>query len=80
MFFSAFSVFDPVKDQRDLQSGGILGHEAGTVVESVGEGVNGLKPGDKVIPCYTPQCGEPAPWTDGVHRGDERVGKWAFGP
>eukprot|EP00435_Cladocopium_sp_Y103_P043871 s1863_g12.t1 len=37
----------------------ILGHEAGTVVESVGEGVNGLKPGDKVIPCYTPQCGEP---------------------
>jgi len=37
----------------------ILGHEAGTVVESVGEGVVGLKPGDKVIPCYTPQCGEP---------------------
>eukprot|EP00913_Durusdinium_trenchii_P012008 g11281.t1 len=37
----------------------ILGHEAGTVVESVGEGVTGLKPGDKVIPCYTPQCGEP---------------------
>jgi len=28
-------------------------------VESVGEGVVGLKPGDKVIPCYTPQCGEP---------------------
>lgn len=37
----------------------ILGHEAGTVVESVGEGVTGLQPGDKVIPCYTPQCGEP---------------------
>ncbi|CAE7221865.1 frmA, partial [Symbiodinium necroappetens] len=37
----------------------ILGHEAGTEVESVGEGVVGLKPGDKVIPCYTPQCGEP---------------------
>lgn len=42
---------------------GILGHEAGTVVESVGEGVTGLKPGDKVIPCYTPQCGEPVPWS-----------------
>lgn len=42
---------------------GILGHEAGTVVESVGDGVTGLKPGDKVIPCYTPQCGEPVPWS-----------------
>mmetsp|Transcript_17764 Transcript_17764/g.56018 ORF Transcript_17764/g.56018 Transcript_17764/m.56018 type:complete len:362 (+) Transcript_17764:66-1151(+) len=37
----------------------ILGHEAGAVVESVGEGVTSVKPGDKVIPCYTPQCGEP---------------------
>ena len=37
----------------------ILGHEAGAVVESVGEGVTSVKEGDKVIPCYTPQCGEP---------------------
>jgi len=34
----------------------ILGHEAGCVVESVGEGVSTVKPGDHVIPCYTPQC------------------------
>ena len=34
----------------------ILGHEAGGVVESVGEGVSSVKPGDKVIPCYTPEC------------------------
>lgn len=34
----------------------ILGHEAGCVVESVGEGVESVKPGDHVIPCYTPQC------------------------
>jgi S-(hydroxymethyl)glutathione dehydrogenase/alcohol dehydrogenase len=34
----------------------ILGHEAGTVVESVGPGVTSVKPGDKVVPCYTPQC------------------------
>lgn len=34
----------------------ILGHEAGCVVESVGEGVVSVKPGDHVIPCYTPQC------------------------
>ena len=36
----------------------ILGHEAGAIVESVGEGVTSVKPGDYVIPCYTPQCNE----------------------
>lgn len=36
----------------------ILGHEAGAVVESVGEGVTSVKEGDKVIPCYTPECKE----------------------
>jgi len=34
----------------------ILGHEAGAVVESVGEGVTSVKPGDHVVPGYTPQC------------------------
>jgi S-(hydroxymethyl)glutathione dehydrogenase/alcohol dehydrogenase len=38
----------------------ILGHEAGCMVESVGEGVTSVAPGDHVIPCYTPQCCEPA--------------------
>eukprot|EP00934_Nitzschia_sp_Nitz4_P001921 Nitzschia sp. Nitz4//scaffold307_size21646//8088//9345//NITZ4_008596-RA/size21646-snap-gene-0.3-mRNA-1//1//CDS//3329547133//1921//frame0 len=36
----------------------ILGHEAGCIVESIGEGVTSVKPGDHVIPCYTPQCCE----------------------
>lgn len=30
----------------------VLGHEASGVVESVGEGVESVKPGDHVIPCY----------------------------
>lgn len=38
----------------------ILGHEAGCVVESVGPGVLSVKPGDHVIPCYTPQCAAPS--------------------
>jgi S-(hydroxymethyl)glutathione dehydrogenase/alcohol dehydrogenase len=38
----------------------ILGHEAGCIVESVGEGVTSVQPGDHVIPCYTPQCSQPS--------------------
>ncbi|XP_044133459.1 alcohol dehydrogenase 1-like [Bufo gargarizans] len=36
----------------------ILGHEGAGIVESVGEGVTDLKPGDKVIPLFMPQCGK----------------------
>jgi S-(hydroxymethyl)glutathione dehydrogenase/alcohol dehydrogenase len=36
----------------------ILGHEGGGVVEEVGPGVTTVKPGDHVIPLYTPECGE----------------------
>ena len=36
----------------------ILGHEGGGVVEEVGAGVSSVKPGDHVIPLYTPECGE----------------------
>ena len=36
----------------------ILGHEGGGVVEEVGVGVSSVKPGDHVIPLYTPECGE----------------------
>jgi S-(hydroxymethyl)glutathione dehydrogenase/alcohol dehydrogenase len=35
----------------------ILGHEGGGVVVEVGEGVSSVKPGDHVIPLYTPECG-----------------------
>ena len=36
----------------------ILGHEGGGVVEEIGAGVTSVKPGDHVIPLYTPECGE----------------------
>lgn len=36
----------------------ILGHEGGGIVESVGEGVTSVKPGDHVLPLYIPQCRE----------------------
>ncbi|KAI5937817.1 all-trans-retinol dehydrogenase [NAD(+)] ADH4 isoform X1 [Manis javanica] len=34
----------------------IPGHEGAGIVESVGPGVTAFKPGDKIIPLYTPQC------------------------
>ncbi|KAM1363505.1 hypothetical protein TB2_027956 [Malus domestica] len=36
----------------------ILGHEAGGIVESFGEGVTEVQPGDHVIPCYQAECRE----------------------
>ncbi|XP_014247527.1 alcohol dehydrogenase class-3 [Cimex lectularius] len=36
----------------------ILGHEGAGVVESVGDGVTSVQPGDHVIPLYIPQCKE----------------------
>ncbi len=52
-----FSIATHGNDDRLFPS--ILGHEAGCVVESVGEGVTSVLPGDHVIPCYTPQCCKP---------------------
>ena len=36
----------------------ILGHEGGGIVEDIGPGVSTLRPGDHVIPLYTPECGQ----------------------
>uniref|UniRef100_A0A8V0XDR4 Alcohol dehydrogenase I n=1 Tax=Gallus gallus TaxID=9031 RepID=A0A8V0XDR4_CHICK len=42
----------------DLQFPVIPGHEGAGIVESIGEGVTSVKPGDKVILFPLPQCGE----------------------
>ena len=34
----------------------ILGHEGAGIVREVGAGVTSVKPGDHVIPLYTPEC------------------------
>ncbi|KAL2497133.1 Alcohol dehydrogenase class-P [Abeliophyllum distichum] len=36
----------------------IFGHEAGGIVESIGEGVTDLQPGDHVLPVFTGECKE----------------------
>ena len=36
----------------------ILGHEGAGIVREVGAGVSTVRPGDHVIPLYTPECGQ----------------------
>ncbi|XP_068087956.1 alcohol dehydrogenase 1-like isoform X2 [Hyperolius riggenbachi] len=45
-------------DFADINFPIILGHEGAGIIESVGEGVTDLKPGDKVLPMCVPQCGK----------------------
>ena len=51
----------------------ILGHEAGGVVVECGPGVRSLKPGDHVIPLFSPECRECAACTSGKTNMCERV-------
>ena len=44
----------------------VLGHEGGGIVEEVGAGVTTVKPGDKVIPLYIPECRECAACRSGL--------------
>ena len=43
----------------------ILGHEGAGIVRDVGAGVKSVKPGDHVIPLYTPECRECKSCTSG---------------
>ena len=36
----------------------VLGHEGCGIVEKLGEGVSLVKPGDRVVTLFSPQCGE----------------------
>src|SRR5258705_3115490 len=36
----------------------VLGHEGAGIVEAVGEGVDSVKPGDRVLTLFSPQCRE----------------------
>jgi len=50
----------------------ILGHEGAGIVREVGAGVLSVKPGDHVIPLYTPECRQckslPQPENQSLHR------------
>ncbi|KAM6221405.1 alcohol dehydrogenase E chain-like [Rhynchocyon petersi] len=52
------SDYHVISGHLNLPLPAIIGHEAGGIVESIGEGVTTVKPGDKVIPVGIPQCGK----------------------
>src|SRR5215472_11561415 len=43
----------------------VLGHEGAGIVRGLGEGVTSVAPGDHVVMCWAPPCGECAPCREG---------------
>src|SRR5258706_3378895 len=56
----------------------ILGHEGAGIVREVGAGVTSVKPGDHVVLCWAPACGECAPCREGRTVLCDRVEKVTF--
>ena len=57
----------------------VLGHEGSAVVEEVGEGVTGVKPGDHVVCSWLPYCGSCRRCTSGRPVVCERLGVFDAG-
>jgi S-(hydroxymethyl)glutathione dehydrogenase/alcohol dehydrogenase len=56
----------------------VLGHEGAGVVQEVGAGVTSVKPGDHVVFCWAPPCGECPPCREGRAVLCDRVEKVTF--
>lgn len=53
---SDISALESETTSRTLKFPYIPGHEGAGIVESIGEGVQGIQPGDKVLTLFIPQC------------------------
>jgi S-(hydroxymethyl)glutathione dehydrogenase / alcohol dehydrogenase len=56
----------------------VLGHEGAGIVREVGAGVTRMRPGDHVVLCWAPACGECAPCREGRAALCDRVEKVSF--
>jgi S-(hydroxymethyl)glutathione dehydrogenase/alcohol dehydrogenase len=56
----------------------VLGHEGAGIVREVGAGVTRTRPGDHVVLCWAPACGECAPCREGRAALCDRVEKVSF--
>ncbi len=62
------------KGEAPIALPAVLGHEGAGVVEQVGEGVTAVKPGDRVILSFVPNCGRcPSCETGNAHLCDEHA-------
>lgn len=57
----------------------VMGHEVSGMVEAVGEDVRGLRPGDRVVTCFSAYCGQCGECQGGHnHRCEDRPGTTAL--
>ena len=56
----------------------VLGHEGAGIVREVGAGVTRMRPGDHVVLCWAPACGQCAPCREGRAALCDRVEKVSF--
>jgi S-(hydroxymethyl)glutathione dehydrogenase / alcohol dehydrogenase len=56
----------------------VLGHEGAGIVREVGSGVTRMRPGEHVVLCWAPACGECAPCREGRAALCDRVEKVSF--
>jgi S-(hydroxymethyl)glutathione dehydrogenase/alcohol dehydrogenase len=56
----------------------VLGHEGAGIVREVGPGVTRTRPGDHIVLCWAPACGECAPCREGRATLCDRVEKVSF--
>lgn len=55
----------PARGEWPVRTPLVLGHEGAGIVREVGEGVQNVKPGDRVVFCWAPPCGVCPPCKEG---------------
>jgi S-(hydroxymethyl)glutathione dehydrogenase / alcohol dehydrogenase len=55
----------PARGDWPMRTPVVLGHEGAGIVRAIGQGITRLEPGDHVVFCWAPACGQCLPCSDG---------------